>query len=208
MSAADAPSPSAPSPSVTPMFPLVLDVTALPVFAVGGAGITSRVATLDEYGARNLQIYAPDAPDDLKAVSGARLQARWPEEADFAAHTPKLVFIADVDDAFAMVLRTRAKAVGALVHVQDRVALCDFHMPARIRRGHLQVTVSTDGTAAGLARHIRAFLEAHVFGPEWAARVEEVAAARRKWKREGLSLAELGKAVGDLVSARGWLKKP
>jgi precorrin-2 dehydrogenase/sirohydrochlorin ferrochelatase len=190
------------------MFPLVLNVTALPVFAIGGAGVASRVATLDEYGARNVHVFAPDAPSDVAAVAGARLQARWPEEADFAAHRPQLVFIADVDDGFAAALRTRAKAVGALVHVQDRVTLCDFHMPARIRRGHLQIAISTDGTAAGLARHIRAYLEAHVFGPEWAGRVEEVAAARRKWKQEGLSIVDLGKAVADLVSARGWLKRP
>ena len=67
---------------------------------------------------------------------------------------------------------------------------------------------SLDGTAAGLSRHIREYLETYVFGPEWAARVDEVAAARRKWKQEGLSFAALGKAVADLVSARGWLKKP
>jgi precorrin-2 dehydrogenase/sirohydrochlorin ferrochelatase len=190
------------------MFPLVLDVTALPVFAIGGVSLTSRVATLDEHGARNVHVFSPAAPADLAAVAGPRLQGRWPEDADFAAHHPHLVFIADVDDGFAAALRARAKAAGALVHVQDRVALCDFHMPARIRRGHLQIAISTDGTAAGLARHIRAFLEDHVFGPEWAARVEEVAAARRKWKQEGLSLADLGKAVADLVTARGWLKRP
>ena len=192
----------------TPMFPLVLDGTALPIFMVGGASMASRVTTLDEYGAKYVQVFAPSAPSDLVSAAGARLLDRWPEQADFEAHRPKLVFIADVDDAFAAVLRDRAKAIGALVHVQDRVPLCDFHLPARVRRGHLQVTVSTDGTAAGLARHIRAYLESHVFGPEWADRVEEVAAARRKWKQEGLSFTDLGKAVADLVTARGWLKRP
>jgi precorrin-2 dehydrogenase/sirohydrochlorin ferrochelatase len=192
----------------TPMFPLVLDVTALPIFAIGGVSLPSRVAVFDEHKARHVHVFSPEPPADLVAIAGARLERRWPEEADFAAHQPKLVFIADVEDAFAAVLRDKAKAVGALVHVQDRVPLCDFHLPARIRRGHLQVTVSTDGTAAGLARHIRAYLEDTLFGPEWADRVEELAAARRKWKQEGLTMADLGKAVGDFVAARGWLKKP
>lgn len=192
----------------TPMFPLVLDVTALPVFAIGGVGLLARIAQLDEHLASDVHIFAPAPAPEVSAVAGARLRERWPEEADFAAHHPKLVFIADVDDTFAAVLRARAKAFGALVHVQDRVPLCDFHMPARLRRGHLQVTISTDGTAAGLARHIREYLENHVFGPEWAARVEEVAAARKKWKAEGLSISSLGKAVADLVSARGWFKRP
>lgn len=190
------------------MFPLVLDVTTMPIFAVGGSSMASRIAAFDEHGAKHLHVFSPSPPADVASVAGARLLPRWPEDTDFVLLRPKLVFIADVDDDFAAVLRERAKAVGALVHVQDRVPLCDFHLPARIRRGHLQVTVSTDGTAAGLARHIRAYLEGHVFGPEWAARVDEVAAARRKWKQEGLSFADLGKAVADFVTARGWLKRP
>ncbi len=190
------------------MFPLVLDVTSLPVLAIGGAGVLARLAALDEHGAKDVHVFAPSPSDELTGAAGARLQRRLPEASDFDAIHPKLVFIADIDDAAAAGLRAQAHVVGALVHVQDRVHLCDFHIPARLRRGHLQVTVSTDGTAAGLARHIREYLETHIFGPEWAARVDEIAAARRQWKQEGLSFADLGRAVADLVARRGWLKKP
>ena len=190
------------------MFPLVLDVTSMPVVAIGGAGVLARLTALDEHGAKDVHVFAPSPSEELAAAAGARLQRRMPEAADFAALRPKLVFIADIDDAAAANLRAQAHVAGALVHVHDRVHLCDFHMPARLRRGHLQVTVSTDGTAAGLARHIREYLETHVFGPEWAARVEEVATARRQWKQEGLTFADLGRAVADLVARRGWLKKP
>ena len=190
------------------MFPLMLDITTIPIMVIGGVGVLARVIALDEHAAANVHVFAEAPAPELVTVAGARIQKRWPEPADFARIHPKLVFIADVDDAQAASLHGEARASGALVHVQDRIPFCDFHLPARVRRGHLQVTVSTDGTAAGLSRHIREYLETYIFGPEWVARVDEVAAARRKWKQEGLSFAALGKAVADLVAARGWLKRP
>jgi len=203
-SAHDAPAPAPPKT----MFPLMLDVSTLPIMVIGGASMPSRIAAFDEHDAEHLHVFAVDPSPELSAAAGARMEKRWPEASDFERIRPTLVFIADIEDGQAAELRALARATGALVHVQDRIPLCDFHLPARVRRGHLQVTVSTDGTAAGLSRHIREYLEEHVFGPEWAERVDEVAAARRQWKREGLSFAELGKAVADLVKARGWLKRP
>ncbi len=206
---ATAPGPASPAAADGKlMFPVMLDVTAVPIMVIGGAGILPRVTALDQHGATGIHIFSPSPTTELKAAAGARLQAHWPDQPDFARIRPKLVFIDDVDDVLAAALRGFARDVGALVHTQDRIPLCDFHLPARLRRGHLLVTVSTDGAAAGLARHIRDHLEAHVFGPEWAARVEEVARARQEWKRQGLTMAGLGKAVADLVAARGWLRKP
>jgi len=190
------------------MFPLMLNITAVPIMVIGDGSVASRIAALDEYGATAVHVFSALATTELDTVAGARLVSRWPTENDFGTLRPKLVFVAGVPDDVAAAWYAQAKAVGALVHVQDRIPLCDFHLPARVRRGHLQVTVSTDGTAAGLSRHIREYLETHVFGPEWAARVDEVAAARRKWKQDGLSFGALGKAVADLVTARGWLQKP
>jgi len=190
------------------MFPLMLDVSGLSIMAIGGAGVLTRVTAMLQYGAADLHVFAPSPAPELVSAAGHRLHSRWPTEADFAALKPKLVFVTDTDDALAASFHAFGRAAGALVHVQDRIPLCDFHLPAIVRRGHLQVTVSTDGTAAGLARHIREYLEAHIFGPEWADRVDEVAAARRAWKQEGLSFGALGKAIADLVTARGWLKKP
>jgi precorrin-2 dehydrogenase/sirohydrochlorin ferrochelatase len=187
------------------MFPLMLDVTRLPVMLIGGASLSVRLAALDDHGAEAVHVFAPDPPSDLVTQAKTRLTRRWPEAADFARIAPRLAFISDMDDATAAAFRDQAKGAGALVHVQDRIPLCDFHLPAKVRRGHLQVTVSTDGAAAGLSRLIRQYLEADVFGPEWAARVEELAAARTAWKAEGLSMADLADAVSAFVAARGWL---
>jgi precorrin-2 dehydrogenase / sirohydrochlorin ferrochelatase len=51
-------------------------------------------------------------------------------------------------------------------------------VPSTLRRGGLQVAVSTGGASPTLARRIRNELE-EVFGPEWAGVVEELEAVRR-----------------------------
>lgn len=193
-------------PDTPLMFPLMLNVIKLPIVLVGGGELPIRISMLEKHGARAIHVFAPEASGELKQLAGDRLIARWPEPSDFDRIRPQLVFVADVDDEFAADIRKHAKNRGALVHVQDRIPLCDFHLPAIVRRGHLQVTVSTDGTAAGLSRILREYLEKNVFVPEWAARVNEVATARMAWKREGLSFEALSRAIRDFVETRGWLK--
>ena len=171
------------------MFPLMLNVTGLPVMLVGD-NIADRIETMREYGATDVHVFP---------------SATLPGMSDFDRIKPRLVFIADLDDDTASGLRDLAHAVGAFVHVQDRIPLCDFHMPARIRRGHLQVTISTDGAAAGLSRVLRKHLESTVLGPEWTDRVAELAAARRQWKAEGLGMSEIAKRLEAFIADRGWL---
>lgn len=192
------------------MFALMLDVSAAPAMLIGGAGLLARLQALKDHGATDVHVFAPEASAELAALAGEALARRWPEAADFARISPTLAFISDLADTQAAAFRALAKDAGALVHVQDRIPLCDFHLPAKVRRGHLQVTVSTDGQAAGLSRLIRQYLEAEVFGPEWAARVDELAAARQQWKAEGLAFADLAARVDAFVAERGWLstKKP
>jgi siroheme synthase-like protein len=48
---------------------------------------------------------------------------------------------------------------GALVYVLDMPELSDCAMPALVRRGPLQIAVSTDGLSPALARRLREELE-------------------------------------------------
>jgi siroheme synthase-like protein len=71
-----------------------------------------------------------------------------------------------------------AKERGIPVNVADSPSEGDFALPSTLRRGRLQVAVSTGGASPTLARRIRGELE-EVFGPEWAGIVEEFDRARR-----------------------------
>ncbi len=197
---------NAPAGAAPPqMFPLMLNVTKVPIFLIGSAaGLQSRLDTLVAYGATRLNIYVADG-ERIQVPEGVRIWHASPDLREFALVNPKLVFICHVDDEAAKRWQEMAHTVGAFVHVEDRIPLCDFHMPAILRHGHLQLTVSTDGVAPGVARILRNHLRDHVFGPEWAEHVNEVRVERDKWRGEGLSMAKLGAAISDLMRARGWL---
>jgi precorrin-2 dehydrogenase/sirohydrochlorin ferrochelatase len=94
--------------------------------------------------------------------------------------------------------------LGVLVNVEDVLPLCDFHVPAVVRRGDLLLTASTGGQVPGLARALRETL-ADQFGPEWTVRLKELGLARAKWRSEGLSPREVSQNVRDLIVRMGWL---
>src|SRR6266404_5255404 len=88
---------------------------------------------------------------------------------------------------------------GARVNAVDRPARCDFIYGSVLRRGELQIAVSTGGRAPALAREIRRRLEP-VVGAEYAALVERVGRARQA-ARATASTPEARLAAGERVVA-------
>ena len=91
----------------------------------------------------------------------------------------------EVNAAVALEARER----GIRINVADLPSEGDFAVPSTLRRGNLQVAVSTGGASPTLARRIRSELEG-VFGPEWAGVVDDLAAARRIGEAPGEDLEE------------------
>jgi precorrin-2 dehydrogenase/sirohydrochlorin ferrochelatase len=114
------------------------------------------------------------------------------------------LFIAGLGGDGARALATRARALGLLVNVEDMPALCDFHVPAILRRGSLLLTASTGGLVPGLARALREHL-AGQFGPEWRARLKTLGQARARWRSQGLASAQVSERVRDMIAREGWL---
>ncbi|PYX46848.1 MAG: siroheme synthase [Acidobacteria bacterium] len=71
-----------------------------------------------------------------------------------------------------------AQSRGVLCNVVDVPDLCDFFYPAVVRRGDLQIAVSTAGHSPSLAQTIRKQLEKQ-FGPGYAAWVAELGETRK-----------------------------
>jgi precorrin-2 dehydrogenase / sirohydrochlorin ferrochelatase len=71
-----------------------------------------------------------------------------------------------------------ARRRGVLCNVVDVPELCDFYYPAVVRRGDLQIAVSTNGKSPSLAQKLRQQLERQ-FGPGYAEWVAELGETRR-----------------------------
>lgn len=96
----------------------------------------------------------------------------------------------DLDGVFLVVAATssaelqeeifqEARRRGVLCNIVDDPGRCDFYYPAVVRRGHLQVAISTGGRSPALAQQLKKELEKQ-FGPEYEAWVEQLGEARQR----------------------------
>jgi siroheme synthase-like protein len=141
-------------------FPAFLDLRERRCLVVGGGRIGERKArALLECGARVVLVSTALTPGLATLVAEGRLEhrARPFRRVDVRGCTLAIAATGreDVDRAVA----TAARAHRALVNVVDRPAHCDVILPSVLRRGELQIAVSTGGRSPALARKIRRSLE-------------------------------------------------
>jgi precorrin-2 dehydrogenase/sirohydrochlorin ferrochelatase len=169
------------------MLPLILDMKEIRVGIAGkGEGLRRK---------RDLVAMAgPEAP--------MVFEDRLPRQDELASL--RILFVVGLDEAASARLAADARARGVLVNVEDQPAFCDFHLPALIRRGDLLITVSTGGRSPAMSSALRQALEQQ-FGPEWDARLEEVARLRDAWRAEGATSEEVSKRTRAHLNEKGWL---
>lgn len=150
-----------------PLFPIFLKLAKRRCLVIGaGKTAEEKIPTLLRCGATVIVI-APVATRTIQAWASDR-KLIW-EQRRFEAR--------DLDGAFLVVAATPSKTVNRTVSeqaqqrrilcnvVRDR-PLCDFYYPAVVRRGPLQIAISTAGHSGALAQRLRKELESQ-FGPEW-----------------------------------------
>ena len=169
------------------MLPVVLDPSAVRIGVAGrGEGLKRRLDLVSGAGVQHLTVF----------------DGRIPSSAELAGLA--VLFVAGLETAPARELASAAREAGVLVNVEDQTELCDFHVPASVRRGDLLFTVSTGGQSPGLSRLLREELEHH-FGPEWGQRMDEIAQSRSAWRTAGIDPAGVSERTRALVKAKGWL---
>ena len=180
-------------------YPAFLNLRGRRCLVVGGGAVAERkVGGLLEAGARVL-VVSPTLTPALAALAAARAvhhHQRPFRRRDVRGCT--LVVAATgrvtVDDGVVHAAR-RARA---LVNVVDRPDACDFILPSTLRRGHLQIAVSTGGHSPALAREIRRRLEAEI-GDEVGELVARVGRARARLRRRRLTPAARMRAADRLA---------
>jgi len=181
-------------------FPAFLDLRDRRCLVVGGGRIAERkVHGLLDCGAR-VVVVSPTLVSGLAHLAAiGRIDYRPRVFRKVDVRRCVLVIAATGVGAVDDVVAETARRHGALVNAVDRPARCDFIYGSVLRRGELQIAVSTGGRAPALAREIRRRLEA-VIGPEYAALVDDVGRARRA-ARAAASTPAARLAAGERVVA-------
>ena len=164
---------------MTNLFPMFLKLEGRQCLVVGAGKIGEpKIAGLLDAGAR-IRVVALDASPAVREwARDGRI------ELDLRAFSPD-----DLDGAFLAVVATSSRTLnervyheaqrrGVLCNVVDVPDLCDFFYPAVVRRGDLQIAVSTAGQSPSLAQQIRRQLEKQ-FGPGYADWVAELGETRK-----------------------------
>jgi siroheme synthase-like protein len=144
--------------NLLPIFVKLADRACLVVGA--GAVATSKIASLLESGAR-IMVVAPRANPETQQLAAAG-KLRWSER-EFAP--------ADLDGIFLVIAATsdsqvnravfeEARQRGILCNSVDDPPNCDFYFSAVVRRGDLQIAISTAGESPAVAQRLRQELDA------------------------------------------------
>lgn len=141
-------------------YPLFVHLHGEPVVVVGGGMVAQRkVETLIAHGA-SVKLVSPQATDGLQEHARAgriTWEARPYGEGDLAG----ALFVVCATDSPAVneAVFAEAQRRHQLVNVVDVPSLCNAIVPSVLRRGRLQIAVSTGGASPSAARDIRRDLE-------------------------------------------------
>jgi precorrin-2 dehydrogenase/sirohydrochlorin ferrochelatase len=177
-------------PPAAKVFPLFLKLENRACLVVGAGNIAeSKIAGLIEADA-TVRVVAPEATPQVRAWADAK-QLDWQprpfQPSDLQGNF--LVVAATSSTQLHEQIFTEARRLGVLCNVVDVPHLCDFYYPAVVRRGSLQIAISTAGESPALAQRLRKELEVQ-FGPEYQRWVEAIGDVRGKVSARNLSAEE------------------
>lgn len=171
----------------TPFFPLMLNIKGKKCVVVGAGTVAAgKISGLLLYGAR-IVVVSPQTVPEVQALAHAKkikLHSRTFSPADVKG---ALLVIAATNSSIVNASVFRAcRAQQILCNSVDDPEHCDFFYPAVVRRGALQIAISTNGKLPALAARIRRDLEDQ-FGDEWGAWLEHVGRMRREMLKNGMA---------------------
>jgi precorrin-2 dehydrogenase/sirohydrochlorin ferrochelatase len=182
------------------LFPMFMKLEGKRCLVVGAGKVGEpKIGGLIDTGAR-VQVVALEASESVHAWAQAgkiTLEIRAYVESDLDA-----VFLAVVATASSDLnesIYREAQRRGVLCNVVDVPEYCDFYYPAVVRRGDLQIAISTNGQSPSLAQKLRQQLERQ-FGPGYAQWVAELGETRKLVLASDLDLQRKRELLLSLAS--------
>ena len=165
---------------------VALDLAGRRCAVIGGNDIAAqRVAGLLDAGAL-VTVIAAEIEPRLRALAD-RGDVTWCSRPYRVGdlHGAFLAINACADAAIEGRVHDEARREGVLLNTVDRPTACDYATPALVRRGRLQVAVSTSGDSPYVAATVRRGIERQ-FGAEWGTLLALVARVRRRLRHDGV----------------------
>ena len=182
------------------LFPMFVKLQGRSVLVVGGGAIgESKIhGLLDTAG--NLRVIALDATERVHewAQSGElslEIRPFRPNDLDGVF----LVVVATSSRELNQQIFDAAQARGILCNVVDVPDQCDFFYPAVVKRGDLQIAISTAGQSPSLAKKLRQQLEKQ-FGPGYSDWLKELGETRRLVLSSDLDASRKRELLSSLAS--------
>ena len=144
-----------------PLFPIFLKLTGRPCIVIGGGNLAeSKIDSLRAAEAR-VTVMAPVAGARIAEMAEAG-EIVWHQRAYAAGDLAGqfLAVAATSDAAVNRAVFAEAEAAGILVNAVDDPPFCDFYFPSVVRRGDLQIAISTAGASPALAQRLRKEIDA------------------------------------------------
>lgn len=162
---------------------------------VGGGAVADRKARKLLQARAEVVVISPEVSPALESMAIEILRRRYaPGDLEGAFLAFAATDSREVNEAVSGEARER----NIPINVADKPSEGDFALPSTLRRGRLQVAVSTGGASPTLAQRIRKELE-EIFGHEWAGLVEELNRSRKDGAKTDVGLEEeVGRCLSRL----------
>ncbi len=160
-----------------PLLPMFMKMQGRPCLVVGAGRIAlEKLRVLLECGAE-VRVIAPEALPEVKqmAVEG-RICFIRKEYSDSDLEGATVIIAATNNPELNHKVYAEAVSRGRLVNVVDDPEYCDFYFGSIVRRGALQVAISTTGESPAFAQQLRAEIDEALPADtgSWLARVGEL----------------------------------
>ncbi len=143
-----------------PLLPIFVKLDGRPCLVVGAGAIgLQKVRSLLECGA-NVTVVAPEARDEIRHLAEQCI-VTW-HKRDYTAddiREQQLVIAATDNTEVNHAVYADAVAAGVLANAVDDPPFCDFYFGSVVRRGPLQIGISTAGESPAFAQRLREQLE-------------------------------------------------
>jgi len=126
-----------------------------------------------------LRIVAPDISAEIMDEFGNRHEIRRKQYEPSDLDGAFLVVAATDDKVLNSLVAANCRERGIIVNSVDQPADCDFHVPSVIRRGEIQIAISTGGHSPAMAGWLRREIE-KALSHKLEQGLDIIAAARRR----------------------------